>query len=320
MAKSEQATVQAPVVQVPATGGGKQSGAMGKMILPTLGVLVVAGGLVWWMLGRGRSEVVRVDEPAATGSVTPPAVAWTADGLVGDPRRVARFQAKLADGAQPTVVMPATRTAAPTSRPVGIVPDKTGAFKWNGLLFQVEHFDGNWQLAYQSQNANAASGYPRENGGTWELCGSLQTKGGGVFGYQQRLTKAGTDAMIFEAVASSDAGISTRALAFDVDLPAGLYQGQTLVVDGRRLVLGPNLSLGQFEARVVQIGTADGKIVIEGADGPMRVLVQDNVPVGGKDYSVRFDFVPGQGLIKQGKLKVVLHGVREKQGTEALRH
>jgi hypothetical protein len=280
-----------------------------KTLLMVMAGVVVAGAMVWLLYGGGVDSL-RVGERVDVRPIKPPAVAWTADGGVADASRIARLYESLANGPQPTVGWGAEAKAAATTKGVEIEPQATGAFEWSGLYFQVVHFDSKWAQSSQGGDTTPDRGYPRRNDG-WELSGVMQTRSG-AFAYQQRVTRVSDTASVYEAVTSSDVGITSSQLALEVSLPVTSYSGETLIVDGRPLVLEPGFWQTSTDARVVQIATKSGTVVLEGADGPIKIVVQDNKRFGSANYSVRLEFAPGSGVITQGRLKLVLHGVRGK--------
>ncbi|MDR1282998.1 MAG: hypothetical protein LBK99_19575, partial [Opitutaceae bacterium] len=202
-----------------------------------------------------------------------------------------------------------TATTAAAGQPPGVSNlslRPTGAFRFDGLDFALVHFNPEWASSAQGR-ARVDSGYPRQEGETWETRGSFAVRGSAApLSFRQRVTSL--DGLSFRAdytVACPDPeGAPTRELALQVTLPLEQVAGRTVVIDGTPHVLPPEfagktvLLEPAAKARTLSLPSATGTIEISGVFG---LLVQDQREWKQDAWTVRIRFpLTGNRLRKAG--------------------
>jgi hypothetical protein len=206
---------------------------------------------------------------------------------------------------KPAIATVAANTIpAPALMPQWVEFQKRGVFALDGLKFGVRYFSDAWVLAGQDFSLQPDPGYPKVDDDSTTMAGTYSTETG-TFEFTQVMQAVGRS-VHYETSMTSVAPMKTKVLALEASLPLKLYAGQKVVVDGRDLEL-PATYAGNFilinapSITKVLIATRSGTLTIE---GPMALYMHDDRQYGQAGFTLRVNFRPFEGDIKDAKLKL----------------
>lgn len=94
-------------------------------------------------------------------------------------------------------------------------------------------------------------------------------------------------------------GIRCQAVAYSIALPAHLFDGKTIVVNGRERKV-ENFREPAYHVKDLEITNGDRRIALK---GDFTVVIQDNRKFSVPNFSLRLLFAPPSGLVKETKLE-----------------
>lgn len=181
----------------------------------------------------------------------------------------------------------------------------TGGLRLAGLRGQVQHFGPAWEMSTSDQRFRAEPGYPKRDGGAFELRGQFPVQPTGKFNLVQTLRPAANNHYALAVRVSSPEPVAANTLCLSVSLPTDPYAGESVTVDGKTVALPSTprdpVLLVKAKAQKILIPIGGGNVTIE---GPVDVLVQDDRNWGGQQFSLRLSFTPDSGKITEAALSL----------------
>ncbi len=162
-----------------------------------------------------------------------------------------------------------------------------GEFAWEGFNFALAHYNAEWRQTLQ--NSHSVKG--TEVGGALRGVFSVTS---GKFDLEERVT-AVPDGFDYSIRLRAEKALATNALALAVNLPAAVYAGATLTVDGKPVVLQnleTNHAFFAGDMRETVIPLAEGRLVITGSC--LFTAELNRMRNSGNDprYTLRFHLAP----------------------------
>lgn len=175
--------------------------------------------------------------------------------------------------------------------------DQQGRFTVGGVAWGAFYQDAKWKPSTQSKN------FHETNRSANSIQGYFESEGAKLFDYRLQVQNRGKNQYHVSAQIAASAPIDANALMFDGRLPADVYAGRTIQIDGEALVLPANTGDNQVllvkQARELVLPIEGGlKIHHNGL-----VMVVDNRKFGGSDFSVRLAFQPHKGAFSASQFE-----------------
>ncbi|MBN1554004.1 MAG: hypothetical protein JXA11_04610 [Phycisphaerae bacterium] len=169
-----------------------------------------------------------------------------------------------------------------------------------GIEMGVELYGREWNLSRQVLKAVTPKGAPITSPGRWSLVGEFAG-----FHFLEKISAKGPNRIRYHAAVKSPSGVQTNQLLFAVTLPMKLYQGKTILCDGKPLTLPKEYQkeffLEDMSVKTVEIPTESGRLVFR-HEG--NVVLQDPRKYGDQYhwFTIRFLFSPAGGVITKSSI------------------
>ncbi|MEI3002688.1 MAG: hypothetical protein V8T86_17670 [Victivallis sp.] len=184
--------------------------------------------------------------------------------------------------------------------PPGVAVDESGAMTLGGLSAAVNVYDRDWRVSIQGKSSIVPEpSYPVPSAKVYELKGTLKVPDSDGFTIQQWVKEAGPDTATYSMTMKSKEGIRCQAVAYSIALPAHLFDGKTIVVNGRERKV-ENFREPAYHVKDLEITNGDRRIALK---GDFTVVIQDNRKFSVPNFSLRLLFAPPSGLVKETKLE-----------------
>ena len=184
--------------------------------------------------------------------------------------------------------------------PPGVAVDESGAMTLGGLSAAVNVYDRDWRVSIQGKSSIVPEpSYPVPSAKVYELKGTLKVPNSDGFTIQQWVKEAGPDTATYSMTMKSKEGIRCQAVAYSIALPAHLFDGKTIVVNGRERKV-ENFREPAYHVKDLEITNGDRRIALK---GDFTVVIQDNRKFSVPNFSLRLLFAPPSGLVKETKLE-----------------
>lgn len=184
--------------------------------------------------------------------------------------------------------------------PPGVAVDESGAMTLGGLSAAVNVYDRDWRVSIQGKSSIVPEpSYPVPSAKVYELKGTLKVPNSDGFTIQQWVKEAGPDTATYSMTMKNKEGIRCQAVAYSIALPAHLFDGKTIVVNGRERKV-ENFREPAYHVKDLEITNGDRRIALK---GDFTVVIQDNRKFSVPNFSLRLLFAPPSGLVKETKLE-----------------
>jgi hypothetical protein len=186
-------------------------------------------------------------------------------------------------------------------RPVGVIDI-------GDMYVEVNYYDSKWTIAQQHDKFTPVGNAPATQPSDHVIKGILTTAAGAA-NYSE--TVESIDGGIkYSAQLTSEKPLDTNELSMAFILPTKSFGGKQIMVDQQPQALsmevpkkGEARILEKDSANEVDLPTPSGTLVIT---GNFKFLIQDDREWGDPRYSMRLNFTPGSGQIKESKIELTL--------------
>jgi len=181
-----------------------------------------------------------------------------------------------------------------------------GAIEIGDISAEVGHFDGDWTVSEQHDVFKASAPNPPATQPSSHVVTGVFVSASGPFNLTDRMEAAG-DGVHFSADMASDKPVETNELHMSFSLPVKSVGGKKAMIDGEPTLL-PSEPAKQGEAQLIskdnvhkiEIPTATGTLIIT---GNLNMLLQDDREWNDDRFSLRLNFSPASGQIKESKIE-----------------
>lgn len=186
--------------------------------------------------------------------------------------------------------------------PAGISVKDDGRMNICGLSGGVNIFDRNWrQTSQRAGNISAEPGYPVPSEKVYEHKGVIRIPGTEGFTFQQWVKEVNSATASYSVNMHSQKGISCQAVVWSLDLPAAVFEGRTIRINGKETVVKGSQPF--YSVKEVVLSADGNRIVLR---GNFSLQIQDNRSWSVPTFSLRLYFSPGSGMIKNTKLSFTI--------------
>jgi len=192
--------------------------------------------------------------------------------------------------------------------PSGFSVDKHGVLTIGDTHWQTFYQDQQWKASTQQkslrvdQSASNFTAGPITKG--ISLSGDFQSDSGAdLFAYELQFKPDGKQQLRVDARMQASQPVTANNLMYDGRLPAKLFAGREITVDGQTVALPvetpDNHVLLVKQARELKLPVEGGLTI----DASGIVMIVDNRKFGGKDFSVRLAYNPHKGEISRSQFR-----------------
>ncbi|MBN2711187.1 MAG: hypothetical protein JXR97_01990 [Planctomycetes bacterium] len=191
----------------------------------------------------------------------------------------------------------------------GVEVNETGKITVENVSMALLHMDGDWGPSRQMDawSIKAADGYPKSTKGKWEFKGDFSLKQGGKAVIEEQLVIKSKRKLQLSMKFTSEQPVSTKVLAYVVNLPVDEYAGKTVLIGDEEVTL-PQECKGQqvkqaADVKSISIPLEKKKLNL---NGKFHVYIQDERQYNGNCFTVRLSFNPSSGEIKKSDFSMTL--------------
>jgi hypothetical protein len=188
----------------------------------------------------------------------------------------------------------------------GIKMRVNGIIDVGDITGELGHFDSSWTVSEQHDVFNPADQQPAATQPSSHIVSGTFASAGGSFNLVEETDPEG-DGIRFTANVTSGKEVDTNELYMSFSLPVKLVGGKEMMLDDQPTLL-PAEPAKQGEAQIagkdgvheIDIPTPTGTLIFK---GNLSMLLQDDREWGDDRFSLRLNFSPSSGPIKQSKIE-----------------
>jgi hypothetical protein len=195
---------------------------------------------------------------------------------------------------------------APIDVAPGIKLGPNGVIHIGEFSAEIGHFDGSWKISEQHDAFQAAEKNPPATQPSSHIISGVYASAAGPFNLTEQMD-ATDEGVQFSASMSSDKEVETNELYLSFSLPVKSFGGKTVMVDDQPILLpadpakqGQALLAAKNGVQKIEIPFPTGTLTITGNLG---LLLQDDREWDNARYSLRLNFSPASGQLKESKLE-----------------
>jgi hypothetical protein len=188
----------------------------------------------------------------------------------------------------------------------------TGQLVIGPITAEIAHFDTSWSVTEQHDafEPSPAVGVAPTTQPTTHIINGTFTTAAGPFHLTEHVDVI-KDGLAFSAEVKSDKEVPTNALYVGLTLPTDSFSGKQLNVDGEAVALpaapakpGNSGLFDRDDIQKIELSLPGGTLTIT---GDLNIHVQDDREWDNQQYSLRLQFSPASGQLKQSKIEFQMH-------------
>jgi hypothetical protein len=181
-----------------------------------------------------------------------------------------------------------------------------GAILIGEFSAEIGHFDGSWTISEQHDAFKPADKNPPATQPSSHIISGVYTSAAGLFNLTEQMDATG-DGVHFLAHMTSDKEVDTNELYLSLSLPVKSFGGKRVMVDDQPTLLpsdpskpGSAMLIAKDGVQKIEIPMPTGTLTIAGNLG---LLLQDDREWDNDRYSLRLNFSPASGQLKDSKIE-----------------
>ena len=213
------------------------------------------------------------------------------------------------------VLLMASASGPAQTRPSNVIDIAPGfAMRPNGVIdigdiyLEVNYYDSKWTIAQQHDRFAAVGEAKFDLASEAHTVSGVLTTAAGPANLTERVEAPASGGVIYAATFASDKAMDTNELSMAFILPLASFGGKELIIDKQAVPLSqaaPEKGAAKiFEKdgmHRIEMPTPGGTLIVT---GNFKVLLQDDREWGDPRYSLRLNFTPGTGQIKESKIEL----------------
>jgi hypothetical protein len=181
-----------------------------------------------------------------------------------------------------------------------------GAILIGEFSAEIGHFDGSWTISEQHDAFKPADKNPPATQPSSHIISGVYTSAAGPFNLTEQMD-ATSDGVQFLAHMTSDKEVDTNELYLSLSLPVKSFGGKRVMVDDQPTLLpsdpskpGSAMLIAKDDVQKIEIPMPTGTLTIT---GNLSLLLQDDREWDNDRYSLRLNFSPASGQLKDSKIE-----------------
>jgi hypothetical protein len=171
---------------------------------------------------------------------------------------------------------------------------------------EVGHFDGSWTISEEHDAFEPAAKSGATTQPSSHVVSGVFTSAAGAFNLTEQMD-ANEDGVHFSAHMTSDKEVDTNELYLSFSLPVKSFGGKQVMVDDQPTLLPSDPSkqgaaqlIAKDDVKKIEIPMPTGTLTIA---GNLSLLLQDDREWDNDRYSLRLNFSPASGQLKESKIE-----------------
>jgi hypothetical protein len=181
-----------------------------------------------------------------------------------------------------------------------------GAILIGEFSAEIGHFDGSWTISEQHNAFKPADKNPPATQPSSHIISGVYTSAAGPFNLTEQMDAIG-DGVHFLAHMTNDKEVDTNELYLSFSLPVKSFGGKRVMIDDEPTLLPPDPSkpgaamlIAKEDVPKIEIPMPTGTLTIA---GNLNLLLQDDREWDNDRYSLRLNFSPASGQLKDSKIE-----------------
>ena len=212
---------------------------------------------------------------------------------------------------------------APGSAPTSvdnIKVDNKGIVEFDNISLSLKHYDNGWKFSSQGNRGfNITS--RKINGGNINIRAKWQMAvQDSAFDVTENVQKDGPGKWNYDVTLKSAAGVMTNTVCAAISIPADIFSGQTILIDGKELKLPVKYEkmtlLRKRNVKKIILYTNSKGMLFE---GDLDILLQDNRKFKSNAFELRLMFSPSKGKITASRIEFSMESVSFKSEPVSIR-